>query len=107
LTQQDDLLTLTTVTMGFAALVLIPAGTVPVVLADGVTWTGNARSWLLFAYLGAVTMALAYALLYAGLRTTSSRTAVVATLVEPVTALLLAALVLEEGLKLSGIVGRC
>ena len=36
--------------------------------------------------LGALTMALAYGLLYAGLRTTTGSAAVVATLVEPVTA---------------------
>lgn len=52
--------------------------------------------WALLAYLGVVTMALAYGLLYAGLRTTSGSAATVATLVEPLSAALLAALVLGE-----------
>ena len=62
-------------------------------------------SWLLVVYLGVVTMALAYVLLYAGLRSTPSRTAVVATLLEPVTAVAIAVLVLGERLSLAGAVG--
>ena len=90
LSREHDTLTLTTVTMCVAAVVLVPMGTLPVRVAGGTTWTSDVPSWLLIAYLGVVTMALAYALLFAGLRTTPSGTAVVATLVEPVTAVLLA-----------------
>src|SRR5690349_17437172 len=50
-------------------------------------------------------MTVAYALLYTGLRTTSSGTAVVATLVEPVTAVLIAVLLLDEHLSAVGLVG--
>jgi DME family drug/metabolite transporter len=57
------------------------------------------------AYLGIVTMALAYGLLYAGLRTTSGSAAVVASLLEPVTAAVVAAVVLDERLGLAGILG--
>jgi DME family drug/metabolite transporter len=105
LSQGHDPLSLTAVTMCVAAAVLIPVGTVPVHLAGGTTRSSDVPSWLLIAYLGVVTMALAYALLFAGLRTTPSGTAVVATLVEPVTAVLLAGLVLREGLTPAGIVG--
>ena len=52
-------------------------------------------------YLGALTFALAYALLYSGLRTTSSSAAVVAALCEPVAA----AVFLDERLGVWGIVG--
>ena len=56
-------------------------------------------------YLGLVTMALAYGLLYAGLRTTTGSSAVIATLLEPVTAAVAAALVLDERLGAAGVVG--
>ena len=50
-------------------------------------------------------MTVAYALLYTGLRTTPSGTAVVATLVEPVTAVLIAVLLLDEHLSPAGLIG--
>lgn len=56
-------------------------------------------------YMGAITMALAYGLLYAGLRTTASSTAVIAILLEPVTAAVVATLFLGEVLRPAGIVG--
>jgi DME family drug/metabolite transporter len=56
-------------------------------------------------YLGALTFALAYALLYSGLRTTSSSAAVVATLFEPVTAAVAATVFLDEGLTWLGVLG--
>ena len=61
--------------------------------------------WMSVPYLGALTFALAYALLYSGLRTTSSSAAVVATLCEPVTAAVAAAVFLDERLGVWGIVG--
>jgi DME family drug/metabolite transporter len=69
--------------------------------------TTNSVSWLLIVYLGVVTMTVAYALLYTGLRTTPSGTAVVATLVEPVTAVLIAVLLLNEHLPPAGLIGAC
>ena len=56
-------------------------------------------------YLGVITMALAYALLYAGLRTVSGSAAGIATLLEPVTAAVAAAIVLGERLGVLGVVG--
>lgn len=56
-------------------------------------------------YMGVMTMALAYGLLYAGLRTTPGSAAVVATLLEPVTAAVLAALLLGERLGPLGLAG--
>ncbi len=81
-------------------------GLVPVALLAGGPWTTTdpvALATLL--YLGAVTFALAYGLLYAGLRTTSSSAAVVATLVEPVTAAVVAAAFLDERLGPVGVLG--
>ena len=50
-------------------------------------------------------LAVAYALLYAGLRTVAGSAALVATLLEPVTAAVLAAIVLGERLGVLGIIG--
>ena len=83
------------------ALVLVPAAA----LVDGphITADPAALAWLV--YLGALTMALAYVLLYSGLRVTEPSTAVTASLVEPVTAAVVAALVLEEPLGPAAVVG--
>jgi DME family drug/metabolite transporter len=70
----------------------------PVLPADTV-------STLLLVYLGVATMALSYGLLYAGLRTTSGSAATVATLVEPLSAAVLAALVLDERLTGPALLG--
>jgi DME family drug/metabolite transporter len=94
----------------------VSRGSSPVVLTSGMTLVGAgvllpclalvdgprvttdpvALAWL--AYLGALTMALAYVLLYSGLRVVAPSTAVTASLVEPVTAAVAAAVVLEEPL---------
>lgn len=67
--------------------------------------TPDPGSLALLVYLGVATMALAYGLLYAGLRTTSGSAATVATLVEPLAAALLAALFLGERLPWPAILG--
>ena len=56
-------------------------------------------------YLGVFTLAVAYALLFTGLRSTPSGAAVIATLLEPVTAVLIAVTLLGEHLTLAGVVG--
>lgn len=66
---------------------------------------GDATSTVLLLYLGVATMALAYGLLYAGLRTTTGSAATVATLVEPLSAALLAALLLDERLTWPAVLG--
>lgn len=70
----------------------------PIVTADP-----TALAWV--AYLGALTMALAYVLLYSGLRVVAPSTAVTASLVEPVTAAVAAALVLSEDLGPAAVLG--
>ncbi|WP_134740316.1 DMT family transporter [Nocardioides sp. 503] len=97
-------LALTTTTTTVGAVVLLPLALVsglsgsPVVTADAVAVAT-------LAYLGLVTMALAYALLYAGLRTTSGSTAVIATLLEPATAAVVAAVFLDERIGVAGMAG--
>ncbi|NYE36522.1 DME family drug/metabolite transporter [Nocardioides cavernae] len=83
------------------AAVLLPLLAVvdgPRVSADPV-----ALAWL--AYLGVLTMALAYVLLYSGLRVVAPSTAVTASLVEPVTAAVVAAVVLSESLGPAAVAG--
>ena len=105
LTRQHDALAVTTATMSVAACVLIPGGLVTASLRDEPLGTSDPGSWLLLVYLGVVTMAFAYVLLYAGLRSTTSGSAVVATLLEPVTAVLIAVLFLGERPTASVVVG--
>lgn len=105
LSRTHDALAVTTATMVVAAAVLVPGGLIAAYLREEPMTTADAGSWLLLVYLGAVTMAFAYVLLYAGLRSTSSGSAVVATLLEPVTAVLIAVLLLGERPTAAVVVG--
>lgn len=96
-----DPLALTTVATTAGAI-----GLVPLALAGGGPFlAGDLPTLGTLAYLGVFTMALAYGLFYAGLRTTGSGSAVIATLLEPVTAAVAAAVVLGERLGPTGIIG--
>lgn len=105
LTRDRDSLVVTTCTTTVVAAVLVPAGLGLDLLRGRPISTSDAGSWVLMVYLGLVTMAFAYVLLYAGLRSTPSGTAVVATLLEPVTAVVIAVLFLDESLTVSGVLG--
>jgi drug/metabolite transporter, DME family len=96
LSREDGALAVTTVTTAVAAGVLIPGGLVTASIRGEPLAATGVGSWLLLAYLGVVTMGFAYVLLYAGLRSTTSGAAVVATLLEPVTAVLIAVSLLGE-----------
>ncbi|MFN8634596.1 MAG: EamA family transporter [Chloroflexota bacterium] len=86
---------LTTVTVGFTsgAVLLLPA-----LLLDGPRLEYTATGWALLAYLGAVPTALAYLLFTVGMRTTAATVASLVTLVEPLTAAVLAWLLFAEQL---------
>ena len=105
LSRTHDALTVTTATMSVAAVVLVPGGLLAAYLRGEAMTTTHVGSWLLLGYLGVVTMAFAYVLLFAGLRSTTSGAAVVATLLEPVTAVLIAVLLLGERLTAAGAAG--
>jgi DME family drug/metabolite transporter len=102
LAQTTGPLTLTTATTTVGALALLPGALIGGSIATPFTEPVVAAT---VVYLGVFTMAIAYGLLYAGLRTTTGSAAVVATLLEPVTASVLAALWLDERLGAAGIVG--
>ncbi|WP_435747295.1 DMT family transporter [Nocardioides sp. SYSU DS0663] len=93
-------LPLTTATTTVGAVALLPTAFV-----TGPVTTTDPVALLTLAYLGVLTMALAYGLLYAGLRTTDPAAAVVATLLEPVTAAVAAAVLLGERLGPGGLAG--
>lgn len=105
LSKDLDTLTITAATVGVAALVLVPLGLVVTAVRGDPFTTPDPTSWLLIGYLGVFTLAIAYALLFTGLRTTPSGAAVIATLLEPVTAVLLAVVLLGEQLTVAGVVG--
>ena len=101
LARRTSPLALTTATTTVGAVGLAPLA----LLVDGPRLTGDPGALALLAYLGVLTMALAYALLYAGLRTTSGSAATVATLLEPVTAAAVAAVLLDERIGPLGLLG--
>jgi len=105
LSHRHDALTVTALTMSVATAVLVPSGLVAAFVRGEATTTTDVTTWLLVAYLGVVTMAFAYVLLFAGLRSAPSGSAVVATLLEPVTAVLIAVVFLDQGLTAAGVVG--
>lgn len=94
-------LALVAVTSTAGALGLVPLG----LLSSGPHTTTDAGALGVLVYLGVITLALAYGLLYAGLRTVTGGAAVIATLLEPVTAAFLAVLVLHERIGVLGLVG--
>lgn len=99
-------LALTTTTTTVGAVVLLPFGLLAAAGGGGdVLISGDPVVVVALLYLGVVTMALAYGLFYVGLRTTTGSSAVIATLLEPVTAAVVAALFLDERLGALGVVG--
>ncbi|MEU4216176.1 EamA family transporter [Actinoplanes sp. NPDC026623] len=104
LAQKVEPVALTTCATTAGALLLAPFLLVAAVGDEPVVGVSPA-SLALLGYLGVATMALAYGLLYAGLRTTSGSAATVATLLEPLSAALLAALLLGERLSWPALLG--
>jgi len=97
----ESSLAITTWTTVFGTLFLLPVAAV----AGGPYTTGDTKAIVLLGYLGVMTLALAYALLYAGLRSTKPSTATIASLLEPVTAAAAAAVILDERIGPLGIAG--
>jgi DME family drug/metabolite transporter len=93
-------LLITGATSVIGAVVLLP-----IAAGFGLFWPSDAiaSGWLI--YIGVATTVVAYGLFYAGLRSTSSETAGVLTLLEPLAAAVLAAIVLHERLTGLGIAG--
>jgi drug/metabolite transporter, DME family len=103
LSRRVDPLTITTGIMNVAAVVLVPCDLL-VAQVSQVTLTAAPEAWFLIGLLAAGVVAT-NALMFAGLRRTSSAAAVVATLAEPVTAVLIAAFFLGEHLTPAGLMG--
>jgi len=104
LAQHVDPVALTTCATSAGAVLLAPFLVVAAVAGEPVAGT-SPGSLALLLYLGVATMALSYGLLYAGLRTTSGSAATVATLVEPISAAALAAVLLGERIGAWGLLG--
>jgi DME family drug/metabolite transporter len=104
LAQRVDPVALTTCATAVGAVALAPFFALAAVSGEPVL-SSDPTSVTLVVYLGVATMALSYGLLYAGLRTTTGSAATVATLVEPLSAALLAALLLDERLPWPAVLG--
>ena len=100
LATDGDPLLLTWVTSAVGAIVLVPLA-----LPIGLFWPADAVAGGWLVYLGIVPTVMAYGLFYLGLRSTPSEAAGVLTLLEPLAATLLAALVLHEALSLPAMIG--
>ncbi|MET7881025.1 DMT family transporter [Micromonospora profundi] len=98
--QHTEPMTLTTVSTVVGALTLAPFA-----LVAGIGVPVRVSTVALLLHLGIVTTAVAYALFYAGLRTTPGSVAAVLTLLEPLTAAALAVALLHEPLPLPVLVG--
>jgi drug/metabolite transporter, DME family len=96
----EDPLVLTGVTSAVGALVLLPFA---IVAGVSVPRDGIADWWLI--YIGVVPTIAAYWLFYRGLRSTATEVAGVLTLLEPLTAAVLAAIVVHESLSDTALVG--
>lgn len=93
---------LTPVTVGFAAGAL---ALLPWLLAEGAALAFPPLGWLLLGYLAVVPSALGYVLFTFGMRTTAATVASVVTLIEPLTAAVLAWLIFDERLGPLALVG--
>jgi DME family drug/metabolite transporter len=93
-------LLLTAATSGIGALTLLPLA---VPLGMALPADAVADGWLV--YIGIVSTVAAYGLFYLGLRSTTSEVAGVLTLLEPLTATVLAVVVLGESLSTAGVCG--
>jgi DME family drug/metabolite transporter len=98
-------LVVTTATTSAGALLLAPVAAGVAASGAGTLVTDDPVVLAWIAYLGVATMALAYGLLYAALRSTSAGAAVIATLVEPATAAVAAWLLLGERLAWPAVLG--
>lgn len=89
-------------TWGLSASALL---LLPVVLASGLAIDFPPEGWLVLLYLGAVPTALAFVLFLAGIRHVTATVASIVTLLEPLTATILAALVFGERFGTAGVAG--
>lgn len=86
------------VTVG--AIVLLPF-----VLSNGLTTNLHSSSWLRLLYLGLIPTALGYVVFTLGMRTTKATVATIVTLLEPLTAVILAFVLFREQLSATAILG--
>jgi len=89
-----------TIGLGAGAVFLLPFA-----LASGITLTFPPVGWALLLYLGVVPTALAFVLFLTGMVSTTATVASVITLIEPLTATILAWLLFGEHLSALGILG--
>ncbi len=93
---------LQTATIGFVfgAVILFA-----IALPMGLVVSYPATGWLRLAYLGFVPTAVGYTLFFTGMRTTTATAASIATLLEPLTSTIIAALLLHESLSTQAFAG--
>jgi drug/metabolite transporter, DME family len=91
----------TAVAFSLGALLLLPF------TASQFTWPQNTTQASLLLYLGLIPTALSYFLFLRGMRSVPATLASIVTLLEPLTATVLALLIFKEGFSVQSIVGAC
>jgi DME family drug/metabolite transporter len=76
-----------------------------IAIPNGLTMSYSLVGWGLLLYLGLIPTALAYALFFRGMRSTPATFATIITLIEPLTATVLASLLFQERLEPLGFLG--
>lgn len=77
----------------------------PLLLTHHPGWVADANGWWIALYLGIATLGLAYTLYGIALRHLQTPTVITLTLLEPITATVLGAVVVHEGISITGWVG--
>jgi len=77
----------------------------PLLLAHSPGWAAQGNGWWIALYLGVVTVGVAYTLYGFALRHLHAPTVITLTLLEPITAAVLGAVVVHEGVRPAGWVG--
>lgn len=93
------------VALGRAGFIAGAVVLTPLALCSGVGVPGDVSTIALLAYLGLIPTALAYTLFFSGLRTATPTAASITSLLEPLTATVLAAIVFGERLGPAGLAG--
>lgn len=100
--QRSHPLQTTTISFAFSALILFV-----VALPNGLTFELRAEAWLLLIYLGLLPSALGYVIFVWAMRYTPATVATIVTLIEPLTATVLARLIFGERLSATALAGAC
>lgn len=96
----------TTAQLGVAALILLPYTVITATEPTSSLWTSvPTASWILLAFVGIVHTGVGYLLYFSAMKKLSAQTVAVLSYIDPVTAILLSALILRETMSIPQMTG--